>query len=204
MPVKSITSSSDSLTQIHADLVSNDSLPLYTYRIENNYLAVSGEGSAKAHTMIIGEAPGEKEALSGRPFCGAAGKVLNELLASINLSREDIFITNIVKDRPPKNRDPQPDEIALYAPYLDRQIDCIQPKIIATLGRFSSDYIMNRYGLHEHISPISSMHGQIFIAQRPWGSVSIVPLYHPAVALYRRSMKATLMKDFHIIKQVSE
>jgi DNA polymerase len=170
--------------------------------MQNSYHAVLGEGSHHASIMFIGEAPGENEAKAGRPFCGAAGRMLDELLASIDVKREDVYITNIVKDRPPGNRDPEPDEIALYAPFLDRQVDVIQPKVVATLGRFSTDYIMRRFGLEDRVTQISAMHGQTYTATRNWGEVSIVPLYHPAVALYRNSMKATLMEDFKVIKSI--
>src|SRR3989344_9619517 len=105
--------------------------PLYDYRKRNNYYPVIGEGNHDALVMFIGEAPGKNEALKARPFCGAAGKILDELLGSIGVKREDVYITNIVKDRPPENRDPTPEEIGMYAPFLDRQIDIIAPKIIA-------------------------------------------------------------------------
>ena len=193
---------SDRFTKMKAirdDVVALKESPLYEYRTENNYHAVLGEGSHTAHVMFVGEAPGENEAKQGRPFCGAAGRMLDQLLESISLKREDVYITNIVKDRPPNNRDPEPDEIALYAPFLDRQVDVIQPKVLATLGRFSTDYIMRRFGLDDKVTQISKMHGQKYTAKRDWGEVDIVPLYHPAVALYRNSMKETLLEDFKVI-----
>ncbi|MEL6151586.1 MAG: uracil-DNA glycosylase, partial [Chloroflexota bacterium] len=106
--------------------------PLYEYRTENGYYPVIGQGAHDAKIVFIGEAPGENEAKTGRPFCGASGRVLDELLASVGIDRETVYVTNIVKDRPPKNRDPRKDEIALYAPFLDQQIDIIQPEVIAT------------------------------------------------------------------------
>lgn len=187
------------MKQIRDEVFELKDSPLYEYRTKNNYFAVLGEGSYDADIMFVGEAPGENEAKQGRPFCGAAGRILDELLNSIALERSDVYITNIVKDRPPKNRDPEPEEIALYAPFLDRQIDCIQPKVIATLGRFSSEYILKRFGLENRITRISNMHGKKYTAEREWGSVDIVPLYHPAVALYRNSMKDTLIEDFKTI-----
>lgn len=190
------------MKEIRDEVIALKESPLYEYRTTNGYHAVLGEGSHTAKIMFIGEAPGENEAKTGKPFCGAAGRMLGELLESINLQREDVYITNIVKDRPPNNRDPEPDEIALYAPFLDRQVDVIQPKVLATLGRFSSDYIMRRFGLEEQITQISTMHGQKYTATREWGTVEIVPLYHPAVALYRNSMKATLLEDFQVIKDL--
>ncbi len=105
--------------------------------------------------MFVGEAPGKNEALTGKPFCGAAGKILDELLATVGINRADIYITNIVKDRPPENRDPSPAEIESYGPFLDRQIEIIRPKVIATLGRYSMVYIMNRLGLGSELVPIS-------------------------------------------------
>lgn len=189
------------LRKIKDEVLANKSLPLYKERVKNKVFPVIGEGSHTAGIMLIGEAPGKNEALTGRPFCGAAGRILDELLTSVEINRKDVYITNIVKDRPPMNRDPFPEEIEAYAPYLDRQIDIIQPKIIATLGRFSMVYIMNRLGLGSDLSPISQMHGKIFKAKVPYGQVGIIPLYHPAVAVYNRNMKEELKKDFQILKQ---
>src|SRR3989344_8123108 len=121
----------DMLRAIRDEVLALTESPLYSYRVENNYHPVIGEGSHDARVMFIGEAPGKNEALKARPFCGAAGKILDELLGSIGVKREDVYITNIVKDRPPENRDPTPEEIGMYAPFLDRQIDIIAPKIIA-------------------------------------------------------------------------
>jgi uracil-DNA glycosylase family 4 len=175
--------------------------PLYSYRTENKFLPVVGEGSHVAEIMFIGEAPGKNEAKQGRPFVGASGKFLNELLESVGIKREDVYITNIVKDRPPENRDPTAVEIELYAQYLDRQIDIIQPKVLATLGRFSMNYIMERLGLKDQIEPIFKAHGKSYTAKTSYGTVEIVPQYHPAVALYNGSMRSVLKKDFKIIKK---
>lgn len=172
---------------------------LYEYRKKNNYYPVIGEGNHYAKIMFIGEAPGENEAKTGRPFCGSAGRVLTELLDSIGLRRMDVYITNIVKDRPPDNRDPLPEEIAIYAPFLERQINIIRPKIIATLGRFSMDYIMRKFLLLLELDSISKIHGKVFKAKAAYGEVFIIPLYHPAVALYRAPMKKVLFEDFSVI-----
>lgn len=188
------------LKQIRDEVVNLTSSPLYPTRVK----PVIGEGNHYAQIMFIGEAPGEKESLQGRPFCGASGKFLDGLLESIQLKREDVYITNIVKDRPPKNRDPLPEEIDLYSPFLDRQIEIIQPKVIATLGRFSMNYIMTKFHLWESPLPISKIHGQIFKGKTSYGEIAVVPLYHPAVALYNGSNKATLYKDFEIIKTFLE
>ena len=173
--------------------------PLYEERVKNKVFPVIGEGSHYAHIMFIGEAPGRNEAQTGRPFCGAAGRVLDELLLSANIKREDIYITNIVKDRPPFNRDPLPDEIAIYGPFLDRQIELIQPKVIVTLGRYAMGYIMQKFGLDLLLKPISQMHGKVFDAHASYGEIKIVPLYHPAVAVYNANTKETLKKDFSVL-----
>lgn len=191
----------EKMKQIRDELLVFKQSPLYKYRTENKYFPVVGEGSHMASVMFIGEAPGKNEAETARPFCGRSGKLLDEMLLSINLDRKDVYITNVVKDRPPENRDPTGDEIELYAPFLVRQIDIIQPKVIATLGRFSMDYIMNLLGLSGDLKPISNMHGKEFVAEASYGSVTIVPLYHPAVALYNGSNKQTLLDDFQVLKK---
>lgn len=186
---------SETFERIRWDLEKNSLLPLYAFRKENGYQPVPGAGSFDARIMFIGEAPGKKEAETGQPFVGAAGKVLTELLTKIGLDRKDVFITSILQDRPPDNRDPKPEEIVAYAPYLDRILEVIQPQIIATLGRFSMEYIFRKFGIEGQLKPISKLHGQIFKVRSSWGEIHVVPLYHPAVALYRAPMKATLMED---------
>ena len=175
--------------------------PLYEYRIKNKYFPVVGEGSHNAKIMFIGEAPGKNEAETARPFCGRSGKVLDEMLASINLNRKDVYVTNIVKDRPPENRDPSPEEIKLYAPFLNEQIEIIQPKVIATLGRFSMAYILDILKFNKPILSIGDMHGKECICSASFGEVVVIPLYHPAVALYHGGNKDTLLKDFQILKK---
>lgn len=174
--------------------------PLYSYRVENNYLPVMGEGDLYAKIMFIGEAPGEREAKTGRPFVGASGRLLSEFLQSIGLKREDVYITNVVKDRPPKNRDPKPDEIELYTPFLIRQIEIIQPKVIATLGRFAMDFVFELFDMAEQGQKISKLHGQLLRATTPSGDISVIPLYHPAVAIYSGDRKETLRQDFQVLK----
>lgn len=191
----------NALKKIRDTLVSAHELPLYAYRKQNDYFPVIGQGSHFANIMFIGEAPGEKEAQTGTPFCGRAGALLDELLASISVPRSDVYITNIVKDRPPDNRDPHPDEIAAYQPYLEEQIEIIKPKVVATLGRFSMNVIMKQFSLEHELGSISSMHGRSFEAQAPYGKVNIVPLYHPAVGLYNGSMRDVLKEDFKILLQ---
>lgn len=194
-------SRTDQLRKIRDEVVALTASPLYSERAKNNAYPVIGEGSHFARVMFIGEAPGRNEAATGRPFVGAAGKILNELLESAGIKREDVYITNIVKDRPPFNRDPLPEEIAAYGPFLDRQISIIQPTIIASLGRYAMGYIMEKFGLTDKLEPISKMHGRVFDAQSAYGSVKIVPLYHPAVAVYNSGTKDTLKSDFRILKQ---
>lgn len=151
--------------------------------------AVPGEGSSTAEILFIGEAPGQKEDLLGEPFVGAAGKFLNELLLAIDLKREDVFITNIVKHRPPNNRDPREDEVKACFPYLDAQIKAIKPLLIVTLGR----HAMHRFmpGLQ-----ISKVHGQAKRVKSIFSEKQIIfPLYHPASALYNPNLRSTLMDD---------
>lgn len=190
----------DEMKQIRDELLNFTQSPLYAYRVENKYFPVIGEGSHDANIVFIGEAPGKKEAQTAKPFCGASGKVLDQLLEHISVKREDVYITNIVKDRPENNRDPKPKEIELYAPFLRRQLAIIQPKVIATLGRFSMEYIMKEFGLEKDIKIISKIHGEKFEVKTDWGVVQIIPLYHPAVAVYNRTQLDSLKKDFELLK----
>ncbi len=191
----------EKLRKIKDEVLALKDSPLYAERIKNGVFPVIGEGSHDAKIMFIGEAPGRNEAKTGRPFVGAAGKLLDEMLASVGINRQDVYITNIVKDRPPFNRDPLPEEIKIYGPFLDRQIDILQPKVIATLGRFSMDYIMRKFNLVDQLKSITQMHGKEFTAACAYGTVIIVPLYHPAVAIYNRNSKDVLMQDFQILKK---
>ncbi|WP_048147255.1 type-4 uracil-DNA glycosylase [Pyrococcus abyssi] len=163
---------------------------------------VPGDGSYDAKVMFVGEAPGYWEDQQGLPFVGKAGKVLDELLKGIGLNRREVYITNIVKCRPPNNRDPTEEEIKACAPYLDAQIDIIRPRIIVTLGRFSMGYILRKYGFQ--VEPISKIHGKVFEARTLFGKVYIVPMYHPAVALYRPQLRKELEEDFRKLKDLIE
>ena len=194
-------SSADELKKIEDEILVLEESSLYAYRSENKYFPVIGEGSYGARLMFVGEAPGETEAKTGKPFCGRAGKVLDELLSSIGMDRKTVYVTNLVKDRPPGNRDPEPEEIELYGPFLDRQIAVMKPRVIATLGRHSMKYLFEKYGLGSALQTISKIHGKEFRAQMPYGEATIVALYHPAVALYNGGMKATLIEDFKILKK---
>ena len=161
---------------------------------------VMGDGNLDADIVFIGEAPGKNEDEQGVPFVGAAGKFLDEMLASVNLKRDDIYITNIVKYRPPNNRDPLPEEKRAFWPYLVRQLQIINPKVVVTLGRHSMEYFLP--GMY-----ISQIHGQAKRIAFDDHKVVIVPLYHPAAALYNGSLRETLLADFShipaIIKQLS-
>ena len=152
---------------------------------------VPGEGDSKATIMFIGQCPGFHEDQQGRPFVGRAGKLLDELLESIGLKREKIFITNIVKDRPPENRDPMVDEVRSCSPYLERQIKIINPKLIITLGRFASEFFISD-------GKISQIHG---VPHRVKGLL-IFPLYHPAAALRSTGVANELRRDFKKIPKV--
>jgi len=157
---------------------------------EGRLRAVPGEGPPQADIMLIGEGPGFNEDKQGRPFVGASGKFLEELLGNIGYKREDVFIANVVKCRPPGNRDPQPDELAACRDYLDRQIELVNPKVIVTLGRYS----MYRYFPGASITKI---HGQ---AKR-FGNRLIVPMFHPAAALHQPKWRPALIEDFNKLPQ---
>lgn len=154
---------------------------------------VFGDGSAAAELVFIGEAPGKNEDEQGKPFVGAAGKFLNEMLAMIGLKRADVYITNIVKYRPPNNRDPLPDEKSAFLPYLESQLEVIQPKVVVTLGRHSLNCFLPDLS-------ISAVHGQ---PKRYKGRVYL-PLFHPAAALYNGAMRQTLIDDFALIPAIIE
>jgi len=153
--------------------------------------AVPGEGPQHAEVLFIGEAPGFHEDQQGRPFVGAAGQFLEELLADIGLTRTQVFIANVIKCRPPGNRDPLPEEIEACKPYLDRQIELIQPKVVVTLGRFS----MTRAFPNARISHI---HGQ----PRKIGGVIYYPMYHPAAALHQPSLRRDVEEDMRRIPEL--
>lgn len=198
---RNLTKRDLALKQIRDEVLVLKNSPLYAYRVANKYFPVIGEGNHKAKIMFIGEAPGKNEAKTGRPFCGSAGKILDELLASAGINRPDVYIGNILKDRPPFNRDPLPDEIAIYGPFLDRQISIIQPPVIATLGRYSMKYIMEKFGLTNVLRSISELHGKVFEAKTDYGKVSIIPLYHPAATIYDQSLLEILRQDFKILEK---
>jgi uracil-DNA glycosylase family 4 len=170
------------LDQIKADILKKNVCPNLAQEATQ---LVFGDGNPDADIVFIGEAPGKNEDQQGLPFVGAAGKFLNEMLESIGLARQDVYITNIVKYRPPGNRDPLPDEKAAFLPFLQAQLEVIKPKLVITLGRHSMDSLLP--GLR-----ISQVHGQ---PKRYNGQVYL-PLFHPAAALYNGGLRQTLIDDF--------
>lgn len=181
------------LDKIQRDIVANNVCPELSAGALN---LIMGEGSLDAKIVFIGEAPGRREDELGRPFVGASGKFLNEMLASINLAREDVYITNIVKYRPPDNRDPKPSEKAEFWPYLVRQLQVIRPQVVVTLGRHSMEYFLPGV-------TISDVHGQPQQVEIEGLKLTIVPLYHPAYALYNGKIRQTLKDDFAVLARYS-
>jgi uracil-DNA glycosylase len=152
--------------------------------------AVPGVGPANARILIVGEAPGQNEDQQGEPFVGAAGKLLDQLLRGIGLSRADVFITNILKCRPPNNRDPQPPEVEACSPYLGEQLRLIRPEVVLLLGRHALARLLPGY------ESISRLHGKVIVKDR----VSYIPIYHPAAALYNSFLMGPLEQDFRAVK----
>jgi DNA polymerase len=169
----------EELKNLEAEMVADMTLPLREANL------VFGEGSIDCEVMFVGEAPGKNEDLLKRPFVGRAGQLLDRMIQSIGWRREDVYITNIVKRRPPENRDPLPEEIAAYRPYLARQIEIINPKVVATLGRFSMNYYLP-------LAKIMRDRGRGFLVD---GRI-IFPLLHPAAALRSGEMMRALEEDF--------
>jgi len=179
----------ETLAQIAKEVAACTKCPLHHSRKH----AVPGEGPAASEIMLIGEGPGFHENEQGRPFVGAAGNFLNELLAQAGLKREDVWIGNVVKCRPPNNRDPMPEELAACNTYLERQIEAINPKIIITLGRYSMGKFMPG-------AKISQVHGQM----RRVGDRFVIAMFHPAAALHQGSLKPAIMADFAKLPQLLE
>ena len=176
-----MSDSTDSLQKISTEVTACEKCKLSATRKK----AVPGEGPTEAKIMFIGEGPGYHENEQGRPFVGAAGKFLSDLLSSINMKREEVFITNVVKCRPPQNRDPEADELKACNDYLDRQIALINPKVIVTLGRYSMEKFFPG-------AKISAVHGQA----RTIGGRLVVAMFHPAAALHQPQYKSLIEQDF--------
>ena len=186
------------LDQIQADIVASNVCPDLAKTATQ---LVFGDGNPDAKIVFIGEAPGKNEDIQGIPFVGAAGKFLNEMLALIGMQREDVYITNIVKYRPPENRDPLPEEKKAFLPYLQAQLEVIQPRVVITLGRHS----MNCFLPDLQISKIHGEAKRIRIRMKESQDtlqIVILPLFHPAAALYNGGMRQTLIDDFMVIPQV--
>lgn len=191
----------ENLGKIKKEVLNCKKCSLYKERVENRFYPVIGEGNHQAKIMFIGEAPGLQEAKTGRPFCGAAGKILDELLRSVGIKREEVYIANLLKCRPPKNRDPEPEEITACSPYLEKQIENIKPEVICLLGRYSMKFFMEKFGLGDQIEGISKIHGRLFKSKNLFKSITIIPFYHPAVATYNPNMKGILAEDFKILEK---
>ncbi len=182
----------EQLNAIAADIVNSNVCPDLAEQATN---LVLGDGNPDSDVVFIGEAPGKNEDLQGLPFVGAAGKFLAEMLAGIDMKREDVYITNIVKYRPPNNRDPLPEEKKAFWPYLVRQLKVIDPQIVVTLGRHSMEYFLP--GLK-----ISAVHGEPKRVTFGDKKLVVVPLFHPAAALYNGSMRETLIEDFNQLPKI--
>ena len=182
------------LDELRRDIIDNN---ICSNLAEQATQLVMGEGNVDAAIVLIGEAPGKKEDERGVPFVGAAGKFLNEMLLRAGMERNDVYITNIVKYRPPKNRDPSPEEKAAFLPYLLEQLRIIQPSIVITLGRHSMEYFLPN-------ARISDVHGQVIQTEFQGQAMTVVPLYHPAAALYNGSMRQVLIDDFVHIAMILE
>ncbi|MCS7118861.1 MAG: type-4 uracil-DNA glycosylase [Archaeoglobaceae archaeon] len=180
----------ESLERIREEILQCKKCELY--RTKTKY--VPGSGSDKAEIFFIGEAPGREEDARGEPFVGSAGKLLMEIISLLGLRREEVFISNVLKCRPPKNRDPLPEEIEVCGNYLLRQLEVIKPSIIICLGRFSASFIFKTFGLQ--FSSITKLQGKIFEVEA-WGRrVKIVSFYHPAAILYKPQLRAEYEENF--------
>ena len=197
-----VTKREEEIERITKEVLACQKCPLFKTRKN----PVSGEGSLSAKIMFIGEAPGYWEDEKGRPFVGKAGKILDELLESIGITRKDVYIGNLLKCRPTtpdsKNRAPGSEEISTCSPYLMRQIEIIKPRIICALGNYSTAFVFEKYGLKNQIEGISRIHGKIFEVKTLFSIIKIIPLYHPAVATYNPNMKGVLERDFKILKEL--
>ncbi len=203
----------EKLKKIKKEIMNCKKCSLGKLRRKNSYHPVIGEGNHRAAIMFVGEAPGSQEAKTGRPFCGRAGNILTELLDSVGIKRKEVYITNILKDRPPDNRNPKSEEIEACVPYLEKQIEAIRPEVLCCLGNFATQFVFKKYGLENKLQGISKIHGKIFdvsVKKEKQDSLfnkkikkvkRILAFYHPAVATYNPNMKKVLKEDFKILKK---
>ncbi|MDH7594418.1 MAG: uracil-DNA glycosylase [Methanomicrobiales archaeon] len=164
--------------------------------------AVPGEGPCDAGIFLIGEAPGAKEDETGRPFAGRAGKVLDGLLGGAGIARERVFITSILKCRPPANREPAKEEVIACLPYLWRQLNLIRPMLVLPMGRHAVAHTFPLFGMEAR--RIGEVHGSIFDCIAPWGRVRVIPVYHPAAATHNPGMREVLGSDFSLLRDFRE
>lgn len=190
----------EKLKLIEQDILNNLKCPLRDAATN----LVFGKGNPDAPILFIGEAPGEKEDLQGIPFVGRAGKQLDKLLNQIGLTIDDVYIANILKYRPPKNRDPTNEEIVNHTPYLIEQIKAINPKIIATLGNYSTKFVLSGFNPEKmkEVAGISELHGKEQIIKFNEHEFIIVPIYHPAAMMYRPQLREAFEEDFNVMKKI--
>jgi DNA polymerase len=184
----------EALVELYHEARACERCPLHQSRTK----VVFGSGNADADLMFVGEAPGQQEDLQGLPFVGRAGQLLDQMLGEVGLDRADVFITNVLKSRPPGNRDPQPDEIDACKPYLARQIELIEPKVICTLGNFATKLLTRSQ------RGITGVHGRAQVHELGGRTVRVYPLYHPAAALRSTKTLEELREDFRGLPQLLE
>ena len=161
---------------------------------------VMGEGNLDSRVVFVGEAPGRREDETGRPFVGSAGKLLDQLLARANLKRDRVFITNVVRCRPPGNRRPKREEVEACSGHLEKLLKIIEPKVIAPMGNSAIEHVFERFGVERSV--IGDAHGKPIKVEAPWGEVILFPLYHPAAAIYNRRLLNELEKDMGVLSRL--
>jgi uracil-DNA glycosylase len=194
MQPRSANERRDDLVELYREVSACTRCPLHKTRTK----IVFGNGNANADLMFVGEAPGQQEDQQGLPFVGRAGQLLDTLLGEVGLQRSEVFVTNVLKSRPPGNRDPQPDEIETCRPYLHRQIDLIEPKVICTLGNFATKLLTRSQ------RGITGVHGRPQIHELGGRTVRVYPLYHPAAALRSTKTLEELREDFQRLPELLE
>ena len=193
----------EEMKKIRDELLHFNQSPLFEYRVQNKYFPVVGEGSHTAQIMFIGEAPGKNEAETARPFCGKSGKVLDEMLESIKLNRSDVYITNILKCRPPENRGPLPEEIKAHTPWLMHQVNEIKPKVVCSLGNYATKFFLSEGDVEKMDSQpgITQVHGKVRMIKLNGMDIKLIPLFHPAAIIYNRKLIDEWNKDMEIVKK---